>query len=340
MNQDKKDTFAIAKEALRLTGEFGTPPTPEVYEVWFRFVEGADEELLNQMNHVVHEAKAVSESFLNAIHNQYCSNTDDTQGNVGDALSSEMDKFQSLLTKQQQAGTEFEGSIEAASGVLSNEAQSPAEIVDCISALSKGTEKMQGQLKEMEVQLTESQMQIANLKKDLEDSQRSVMTDHLTGVGNRRYFDTIMNRMFASIDQNAGNHFLVLIDMDRLKKINDTLGHDAGDQLICFVASQIAKRYPQNSLARLGGDEFACFVKDTDREQVEQFTDDLRNHFANQHLKLRQSQQSVGTLTFSIGAARLRKSDDATTWYTRADSLLYQAKDLGRNRAVVEKVAD
>ena len=107
MNELKKDAFAVAKEALQLVGRFGTPPTPDVFEVWFRFVEGADELLLNQMHHAVHEAESVSVEMLNSIHEQFCTKADDTQCNVGEALSSELDKFQSFISRQEAAGTEL-----------------------------------------------------------------------------------------------------------------------------------------------------------------------------------------------------------------------------------------
>ncbi|TWU60930.1 MULTISPECIES: GGDEF domain-containing protein [Crateriforma] len=335
----QRDPFAIAKEALRLVGEFSTPPTPEIYEVWYRYIEGADDAMLEQLNHAVNDAKSVSVDLLASLHQQFCVEGQETGASIGDALAAELSKLQTIVLKQKDAGSEFGDSIQQASDILKTEDQNRDRLIACVANLADGTVKMQRQLDDMAGKLDEAQRQVCHLQADLEASQRGMMTDHLTGVGNRRFFDSLIKKTVQTFDPDAGEIYLVLLDMDRFKQINDTHGHEGGDQVIRFVASELVSCRSDSSVARLGGDEFAVFVRTNNRDEILRYTEQIREHLGSQQLQLRNSGQVISGIRFSLGVSRLRSSDDEVTWYTRADNLLYQAKDLGRNRAVVEKFA-
>jgi len=117
------DAFSIAKEALRLVGEFGTPPTPEVYEVWYRYAEGGNEEMRDQLAHAVNDAKSVSVELLSSLHRQFCTMIDPTSMNVGQSLAAELGKLHRLVVNQKDAGNHFGDSIEAANRFLTTDAK-------------------------------------------------------------------------------------------------------------------------------------------------------------------------------------------------------------------------
>lgn len=332
----EKDAFALAKEALSFVGEFRTPPTPEVYEVWYRYVENLNDELRKQMDHAVNEAKVVSAELLASMFAQFCSQARSAESNVGQSMASELNKIQSLVTAQRKAGSDMQESIKVASGFLTKGGAAEIDIAACIAELTDGTSSMKRQLAVMARKLEESQQQVEQLQNDLAYSQRGMMTDHLTGIGNRRFFDTLLKKMISGFDESESQTYLALLDMDHFKQINDSVGHDAGDQLLQFIVTQITTLRPDVSIARLGGDEFAVFLRVKSREDAVEFTDVLREHFVRQRLHLRHSREQLGTITFSIGVARLRSADDEVSLYGRADKLLYRAKELGRNRAVIE----
>ena len=332
----KNDPFSLAKEALRYVSQFGTPPTPKIYETWYRYVVGADEDLVAHMDHAVNEVKSVSREWMEATHAQFCSEHDSRPG-VAQSLASEIESIQSLVSKQKAAGTEFEGSIDAASHLLNSSGATNENVAACIAQLDGGAQKMKLQLMEMEEKLNQKQEQVAALQSELAASQRAMMTDHLTEVGNQRFFDSVVRMAIQDKDSHQDCVYLALIDMDRFKQINDTFGHETGDKLIKGIAAGMTMLVPSAAIARLGGDEFGLILRVNNRDEAVQSTERIREHFAGQRFALKQDKQDLGQVTFSMGLALLRNTDDQTSWRTRADKLLYNAKELGRNRAVIEK---
>lgn len=329
--------FEIARQALAMMHQFQTPPTPEVYEVWYHYVQGSNEPLCEQLRYAVEDAKTVDLDLMRAMHQQYFSKRTEKDANISGSLAGELVRIHSAVSDQMVAGTEFAGSLREADEVLSQPDGDEVSIAACVKELAGDTKKMQGQLETLRGKLEASEQRVAALKEDLRASQHGMMTDHLTGIGNRRFFDTLLRQAVEHRDESNGIVYLAVIDIDRFKDINDTFGHDAGDQLIRFIADQIAQVHPEASLARLGGDEFAAVARVQSRDDVVAMTDTLREHFLSQNLQLRGTDKRVGKITMSIGAAKLKPSDNEATWYQRADGLLYQAKDLGRDRAVIEK---
>ncbi len=247
----------------------------------------------------------------------------------------ELINFQSLVVRQEAAGVELSDSLHAANELLESTRQAePAAIDQCVTELSRGSLKMQAQLETATHELTLARQRVASLQSELATAQRGMMTDHLTGIGNRRFFDTLLQRAVRNFKE-AECVYLMLMDIDCFKSFNDTYGHVAGDELIRFVATRASELRRDASVARLGGDEFAVFLRVANRDDVLQFTEQLRDHLADQRQQFTPNPPEA--VTFSIGVARLRSVDDAISWYQRADNLLYRAKELGKNRAVVEK---
>lgn len=331
------DAFAIAKDALRLIGQFKTPPTPNVYGVWFRYVEGRDQELVNFLSPAVSEARPVSVAMIESIHSQCCEPFDETNADIGESLVAELGHFQRLVSQQQAAGSKFEGTIDSASELLNTDEPSDQNSAACIAVINAGAKMMKDQLRDASEKLEAAQEKINKLQRELALSQRSMMTDHLTGIGNRRYFDSQVKQTLRNFEHCSGCVYLILLDVDHFKTINDSFGHDAGDQVIRFIASEISSRHPNVSLSRLGGDEFAVILQTATAEEAWQFADNLRAFFAAQKLKVLPAGNVLGSIRFSLGLARLQAVDDEQTWYKRADNLLYRAKGMGRDQVAIEE---
>ncbi|MEZ6135606.1 MAG: GGDEF domain-containing protein [Pirellulaceae bacterium] len=336
MVEPSGNAFDIARETLRLVGEFKTPPTPDVYEVWFRYVQGNDSELRSALQHVIESSGAVTVELLRSLHEQFCCAAMDDEAEISQSLAVEISQVQSLVASQQQANVEFEGSLHGANEKLVNLVTKNANQATCLVDLSESTLAMRRQLNETLEKLSESEQKVAALQETLAYSQRGLMTDHLTGIGNRRYFDTLVKQVLRDRAVPGESNYLALFDLDNFKQVNDVFGHQAGDQLLQYIATEITALHPSISLARLGGDEFAALIRVKDRDEVVQFADDLRSYFATRQLCDTQTQEVIGVVKFSIGLAKLRSADDHRSWYERADQFLYRAKQLGRNRAVVE----
>ncbi len=274
------------------------------------------------------------------MHSQFCTQHDPANDRVSYELGRELVKLQNLILSQMTAGNEFRNSIDSANEVMDPKGRmSPTEIARGIEQLLQSNLTMQSQLSEMGSQLQQSKSQVELLRKDLIDSQKTILTDPLTGAGNRRFFDLMLAR-FTAAQREEGDAYLMLIDLDDFKGINDQFGHAAGDQVLKFVATEMSKLHNDVSIARYGGDEFAVFMQTNEPEEAKQFADDVRRFFSTNSLRLARSKASLGRTRLSIGVARLRPDDDAASWFDRADGLLYRAKESGRNCVMVERLID
>jgi len=159
-------------------------------------------------------------------------------------------------------------------------------------------------------------------------------TDYLTGIANRgRVFEQGF-RLAEQAGESGGEFSIVLFDVDHFKRINDTLGHGAGDRALREMVA-VAERVLDNDefLGRLGGEEFIAVLPGCDRKTAVQRAEALRTAIASAGF-LHAGSHPVN-ITVSLGIATLDESTDFQTLVNRADEALYVAKNSGRNRSVV-----
>ncbi len=327
--------FEIAREALGHVGKFQTPPTPSVYEVWYRYVEGVDD-IISNLSHAVENVNAVSVDMLEQLHKQYCVHIEDAREEVSDNLSSEIASLQSVIENQLNVGRRFGSEIDEACVSLRDETPTAQSVADCAKKMLSSNEAMQQQVQQLHEQLQASRSKVEYLQSELSESQKTIMTDPLTGLGNRRHFDLHVRRALLSIKSNGAASFLMLLDLDQFKYINDTFGHDSGDKVITHVATHLADLCSHAEVSRLGGDEFAIILPVDDYAEATDLAAEIRLYFASTPLKLIATGQDIGKVKVSIGGARVRNDDDAASWFIRADKLLYQAKSTGGNSVMLE----
>ena len=161
-------------------------------------------------------------------------------------------------------------------------------------------------------------------KRLLEETQRLALTDALTGLSNRRALNELLDRELTNADRYEAPLSFIILDLDDLKKINDSLGHAAGDEALKAFA-EIAKSAGRRGdiIARFGGDEFVMVMAQTDRDQAESAILRLRERFAEANLRC-----SIGIAMFP-GDGR-----DSAALLNAADAALYQAKSNGKNQYV------
>ena len=174
------------------------------------------------------------------------------------------------------------------------------------------------------------------LRDNVQMSIEMAITDALTGLFNRRYMESHLNTL---VEQGAvrGKPLTVLVlDIDFFKSINDTHGHDAGDDVLREFALRIKKSIRGIDLAcRYGGEEFVVVMPETDLGVATMVAERLRRRIATEGFPIQQGARSI-EVTISIGISELRGEDTAATFLKRADQALYRAKRDGRNRVVPE----
>jgi len=160
-------------------------------------------------------------------------------------------------------------------------------------------------------------------------------TDPLTGIANRRVFDETIARECARANRTAVPLSLLLVDVDRFKKYNDTYGHQAGDECLKQVGKclRAAARRSTDVVARYGGEEFALLLPNTDLESAAAVAEQFRKSLAD--LGLPHAASEFGIVTASIGISTMGGVNlplDPAELLAQADEALYRAKEAGRNR--------
>lgn len=162
-------------------------------------------------------------------------------------------------------------------------------------------------------------------------------SDGLTGIANRRYFNTMLTREFSRMQRQNQPLALVMLDVDDFKAFNDHYGHVHGDECLQQVAHAIAQCFnrPGDMVARYGGEEFVCLLPDTTLDGALKLSHDIQGAIAALRLPHVQA-QAAEFVTVSIGVASELPSQllHSQQLLTMADARLYRAKRGGRNRIV------
>jgi sigma-B regulation protein RsbU (phosphoserine phosphatase) len=152
-------------------------------------------------------------------------------------------------------------------------------------------------------------------------------SDPLTGLPNRRHFDLALEERLAraSTNRHSDAFSVAILDIDHFKPINDTYGHEVGDQVLKQLALILSSQIRESDLAaRIGGEEFALLIPETSLEEANSVLERLR-------LAIETHPWQPVPVTASVGVTGYLEGDTRESLITRADSALYRAKHLGRN---------
>ncbi len=168
-----------------------------------------------------------------------------------------------------------------------------------------------------------------------QERERQAVTDGLTGVANRRSFNENFTREFERARRYGETLSLVMIDLDFLKKINDTYGHQAGDEAIKMIGKMLRQSSRSiDTAARYGGEEFCLLLPNTEIDMAEQLADRLRRLINEEQI------EGPGRISASLGVASYPlHADNEEALFQRADEALYAAKQGGRNQVKVATAA-
>ncbi len=168
----------------------------------------------------------------------------------------------------------------------------------------------------------------------LRELSRLSLTDALTQLGNRRAFDQALRQELARARRQGSELSLALVDIDHFKRVNDTLGHPAGDEVLASFARRVERgARSSDRVFRYGGEEFAVLLGDTGATGAFALAERVRETVASAQISAGRRSLS---LTCSVGVAALLPGDASPeTLLRRVDGALYDAKRQGRNRVVV-----
>jgi len=227
-------------------------------------------------------------------------------GNMGDD-SSDLNQARSILSKQ-----------------LPKEPEAAmAHLRSAADALTSAEGKLGSAVTTITEQMKASVEEVDQLRDHLKQAQEEARRDPLTGLANRRE----LREYFDAMDDRPAS--LLVLDLDFFKKVNDTYGHDVGDEVLAEIAERLTKNTREGDIAaRIGGEEFAAILMDVRVRQVFKVAEQIRESITATPVKTSAGEIPV---TISIGTATRDKKESISNWKKRADIALYEAKEKGRN---------
>ena len=221
------------------------------------------------------------------------------------------------------------GALGAQISELGNTNGGPADVSRVID-LSR---TMLESIEKVEDAMVKSQAETESLRQNLAKARMEADVDHLTRLPNRRAFERRLVSESERARVNSTPLCVAFCDVDHFKAVNDTHGHEAGDRILCAVASLLNSVASDDCfVARHGGEEFVLLFYGLEKEAALQKFDGVRRAMALKQLMNRETGRPFGKVTFSGGLALVNDYADPRTALERADAALYEAKAAGRNR--------
>ena len=331
-------SLALAEVALGQIRSLRQTAVPRNYEIWYVYASGYNTQLNKIINETLARNGNLTEADLEQIYETYLSPTKtlDRIDKVGARVVGEIDDVVALISNALGVSATYDASLSGASQKLSA-AQTREQVKSIVEALAHSTREMRETNKALETRLSVSKTEISSLQNSLEAIRAESMTDPLTGLGNRKYFDRSIESAVQTAQADGEHLSLLMFDIDHFKSFNDSYGHLTGDQVLRLVGMSLKQTIKgQDITARYGGEEFAVVLPNTALRQALTVADHIRRAVMGKELKKKSTGEILGRVTISVGAAMLKPGDDPDSLIERADACLYAAKRNGRNRVICE----
>jgi diguanylate cyclase len=337
-SEEHERTLAFAEIALGQIRALGQSASPRNFEIWYHYATGYNQPLNQSINEALAKKSRLSEADLQQIYDNYIA-----VGRIGERIDSVgtrvLDEIKQVIATIDAAA----GSATSYSERLNLATESLAQANDgetlrtVIEHLVQGAKEMERDNKKLETSLASSRQEIEQLQHNLETVRIESLTDPLTTLANRKYFDSSLAKNLEDAKEKNEPLSLLMCDIDHFKSFNDKYGHLTGDQVLRLVALSVKQNVKgQDIAARYGGEEFVVALPKTSLQSAITVADHIRRAVMTKELMKRSTGERLGRVTVSIGVAVLHSSETSQQLIERADKCLYAAKRQGRNRVICE----
>jgi diguanylate cyclase len=336
-DQEFRRALGYANSALELLKRATIPPYPQFYELLYTYATGVNPALNARINAIIKHGETSIE-VAERLYDEFLTSQDANErlNGVSERMSHRIEAMHDAIDTAMATANAYSATLQTAGGDLTDKL-APARLKQLAGSLLSETPRMQSANVALERTLEASRAEIATLQRDLDDVRREAMLDPLTKVNNRKAFDDGLLRATAHAAETGRPLCLMLIDIDKFKRFNDTWGHQTGDQVLRLVAMTVKSNIKgKDTAARYGGEEFGVILPDTDLAAALHVGENIRRAVQAKELLKRSTNEKLGRVTASFGVAQLRAEDTPSTLIDRADRCLYAAKRGGRNTVVGE----
>ncbi|MHA2939643.1 diguanylate cyclase [Vibrio sp. RC27] len=334
-----QDEFKRSAENLKKTVplmlKYKVPTTPANYALWYTYVEESHPKLNEAIDLTVEQYGNCPPSVNNSLYSQFIAQEHETEFNdlkvsVEKLLLQLSNSMSDTINETSTFSNQLEKSCQNLEQIEDGKF-SVEEITSLVKKVISETQDLSHSTKDLESKLTNSSKEIEQLKDQLEQVKHQSLLDSLTGLKNRQSFDYDI----AMVTSSNKPICLIILDVDHFKSFNDQFGHQFGDAVLKAIGNRMSSLCRDQITAyRYGGEEFALIIPNKTLSMARQFADNIRRSLEKISIKDRKSGTMVGTITASFGVAQVQSDDSIDSFIERADSLMYEAKKLGRNRVM------
>ena len=322
-----------AQAAVKELGERAIPTNPSNYEIWITHQIGANPDLSRAIETLIAQGKSFSDEVNEELFERYLTGGRLSNGAVeaSATLARELTDVVQLMRSAGALSGAYAEELDAATRKL-EASPNPDAIHEILTGIVVATRRVAARNRTFEQQLQSSSQQVEQLQTALHTARAEALTDGLTGLANRKHFESRLRSAIGEAAQGS-DLCLVLCDIDHFKRVNDAWGHPAGDHVIRYVAGQLtANAKPDHFAARYGGEEFALVMSRTGLADARAAVEIIRNSVRQKTLTKRSTREELGRITLSFGIAQLRPNETPFTLTQRADACLYHSKRTGRDK--------
>jgi diguanylate cyclase len=330
-------TLAFAAIALGKIIELGLPADPQSYELWYAYATGLNEKLRGEIDAALQREGKLTDGDLNRLYAQYVSpsrNTGDFD-RVATRLTDEVGQVVKMINAAVSSVERYDERLQE-STAAAGKAVTDADLKRVIEGLISATKSVERENSSLKEQLDASKSRSEQLRNEIEAVRLQSLTDALTQIGNRQYFDGTLAGEMARANETAAPLTLLMVDIDHFKRINDEFGHQMGDDVLRLVAARLKSSVRDGEIARYGGEEFGVVLYNKSIQIGRLIAERIRTSVESAEMRVRSTGAPVGRITVSIGVAELKPRMSGDDLVCRADEALYAAKRKGRNCVVLE----
>jgi diguanylate cyclase len=326
-----------SRKLYRTVGQFldehDLSPTPDNYTLVYHLFVNGDSPVAQAVKAAISDGVRLSQRHADGIIAEH--------GIRSSSSPSPHISLQNVLAAAQRQVKDFEEIVETTHAQTRDYGRDLKEQEEQLRALSddeavEGLIRITGAMiqrnRSTERKLAAARKETETLKEKLVSVENQARRDTLTGLPNRRAFED----RCAELEMKRGTMSLAICDVDNFKRINDGYGHGVGDRVLRMVAHLLETTCIGHLVARLGGEEFVILFEGIAPAEAAEILEEARATLASKHFRIRETDAPIGMISFSAGIAGGKFGDGEASPLQRADALLYEAKNSGRNQIKFE----
>jgi diguanylate cyclase len=334
--QSKARSAEVLRLAIARMAEHDAGYNPMTFAVWYEHLAGINPALSEAVEQALRAAERIGDETIAHLYHEHVAGAEQQ---VAQRVTVDFDRVMqgiavSAGSTDQRAGCYGEQLAQLERVLLGKD---PGQLEPAVNAALVSTREMRGVVQSLSETARASQQEIDQLRADLVRYRIEAVTDPLTGLLNRKGFDQRLDLVLSNRPPLGAAHWLIMIDIDHFKRINDSHGHLVGDAVLQGLGGVLKQLTPTDnaSCARYGGEEFAILLGAASQGDAGRVARSVCELVRAMQVRNRTTHEFVAGVTVSAGVAAWRPGDDASALIARADAALYRSKTMGRDRVTV-----